>query len=71
VAGCSAWSTRTGDAVHDLLERAATLYSAENALNTAVFPSLGRMQQDIVSISTGLLGGDRLPRRRPAMSAAT
>jgi glutamate/tyrosine decarboxylase-like PLP-dependent enzyme len=50
-----------GDAVHDLLERAATLYSAENALNTAVFPSLGRMQQDIVSISTGLLGGDRLP----------
>ena len=37
-----------GDAVHDLLEQAATLYSAENALNTGVFPSLGRMQQDIV-----------------------
>jgi len=50
-----------GDAVHDLLERAATLYSAENALNTSVFPSLGRMQQDIVAISTGLLGGDHLP----------
>ena len=50
-----------GDDVHDLLERAATLYSAENALNTAVFPSLGRMQGDIVSISTGLLGGDHLP----------
>ena len=50
-----------GDDVHDLLERAATLYSAENALNTAVFPSLGRMQQDIVSITAGLLGADRLP----------
>jgi glutamate/tyrosine decarboxylase-like PLP-dependent enzyme len=50
-----------GDRVHDLLERAATLYSAENALNTGVFPSLGRMQADIVSITTGLLGGDRLP----------
>jgi glutamate/tyrosine decarboxylase-like PLP-dependent enzyme len=49
-----------GDAVHDLLARAATLYSAENALNTAVFPSLARMQQDIVSITAGLLGADRL-----------
>ncbi len=50
-----------GEDVHRLLEQAATLYSAENALNTAVFPSLGRMQQDIVSIATGLLGGDHLP----------
>ncbi len=55
-----------GDSVHDLLEQAATLYSAENALNTAVFPSLGRMQEDIVSISTGLLGGDRLPHTETA-----
>jgi sphinganine-1-phosphate aldolase len=50
-----------GDAVHELLEQAANLYSAENALNTAVFPSLGRMQQDIVDITAGLLGADRLP----------
>ena len=50
-----------GTDVHDLLERAATLYSAENALNTAVFPSLGRMQRDIVTITAGLLGADRLP----------
>jgi sphinganine-1-phosphate aldolase len=50
-----------GDEVHDLLERAATLYSAENALNTGVFPSLARMQRDIVSIATGLLGADRIP----------
>ena len=53
-----------GDDVHDLLERAATLYSAENALNTAVFPSLGRMQRDIVTITAGLLGADRLPPER-------
>ncbi len=50
-----------GDEVHGLLERAADLYSAENALNTAVFPSLGRMQADIVSITAGLLGADRMP----------
>ena len=50
-----------GEPVHRLLEEAATLYSAENALNTEVFPSLGRMQQDIVDIATGLLGADRLP----------
>jgi glutamate/tyrosine decarboxylase-like PLP-dependent enzyme len=50
-----------GDDVLALLRRAASLYSAENALNTSVFPSLGRMQQDIVDITTGLLGGDRLP----------
>src|SRR5450755_3898289 len=50
-----------GDDVHRLLERAATLYSAENALNTAAFPSLGRMQQDIIAITTGLLGADHLP----------
>ena len=50
-----------GPSVHDLLERAATLYSAENALNTEVFPSLGRMSRDILAISTGLLGGDHLP----------
>jgi len=49
-----------GASVHRLLEEAATLYSAENALNTDVFPSLGRMQQDIVDIATGLLGADRL-----------
>jgi sphinganine-1-phosphate aldolase len=50
-----------GQDVHDLLERAATLSSAENALNTAVFPSLGRMQRDIVTITAGLVGADRLP----------
>jgi sphinganine-1-phosphate aldolase len=49
-----------GDGVHDLLQRAAALLSAENALNTGVFPSLARMQEDIVSITAGLVGADRL-----------
>jgi glutamate/tyrosine decarboxylase-like PLP-dependent enzyme len=48
-----------GDEVLDLLTRAANRYSSENALNTMAFPSLGRMQQDIITITTGLLGGDR------------
>jgi len=50
-----------GDDVLDLLERASNLYSAENALNTMVFPSLGWMQNDIVTITAGLLGADRVP----------
>ena len=50
-----------GDDVADLLSRASGLYTAENALNTLVFPSLGWMQHDIVTITTGLLGGDALP----------
>jgi sphinganine-1-phosphate aldolase len=49
-----------GDDVHDLLQRASNLYSAENALNTMVFPSLGWMQHDIVTITAGLLGADRV-----------
>ena len=49
-----------GDAVHDLLQRASNLYSAENALNTMVFPSLGWMQHDIVTITAGLLGADQV-----------
>jgi len=48
-----------GDEVRDLLTRAAARYAAENALNTMAFPSLGWMQHDIVTITTGLLGGDR------------
>ena len=50
-----------GDDVNDLLKRAATRYSAENALNTMAFPSLGWMQHDIVTITAGLLGSDRRP----------
>jgi glutamate/tyrosine decarboxylase-like PLP-dependent enzyme len=48
-----------GPTVGDLLARAAERFGAENALNTTAFPSLGRMQRDIVTITVGLLGGDR------------
>ncbi len=50
-----------GDDVLDLLTRASNRYSSENALNTMAFPSLGWMQHDIITITTGLLGGDRRP----------
>ena len=50
-----------GGDVHDLLTRAANRFAAENALNTMAFPSLGWMQHDIITITTGLLGGDRRP----------
>jgi sphinganine-1-phosphate aldolase len=47
-----------GDDVQELMSDAARMYAAENGLNPLVFPSVGRMQQDIVDIAIGLLGGD-------------
>jgi len=55
-----------GDDVLDLLTRAANRFSAENALNTMAFPSLGWMQHDIVTITAGLLGADRRGADSPA-----
>jgi glutamate/tyrosine decarboxylase-like PLP-dependent enzyme len=46
-----------GEEVHELLEAASALYLSENALNTEVFPSLRRIQADIVGAVAGLLGG--------------
>jgi glutamate/tyrosine decarboxylase-like PLP-dependent enzyme len=37
-----------GPSVHDVAARAAALYLHENALNTIAFPSLGRIQSDVV-----------------------
>ena len=54
-----------GDEVLDLLTRAANRFPAENALNVQAFPSLGRMQRDIVAVTTGLLGADRRPAGSP------
>ena len=48
-----------GPEVQELLTRAANRFAAENALNTMAFPSLGRMQHDIITITAGLLGADR------------
>jgi sphinganine-1-phosphate aldolase len=41
-----------------LAEEAYRRYSGENALNTAAFPSLRRMQQDVVDIVAGWVHGD-------------
>ncbi len=47
-----------GDEVHELLQSALALYSAENGLNVLAFPSIGTMQHDIVRITASLLGAD-------------
>src|SRR5580700_11470276 len=47
-----------GDEVHELLQDALSLYSAENGLNVLAFPSIGIMQHDIVSNTATLLGAD-------------
>lgn len=39
-------------------EEAYRAFSAENALNTDAFPSLKRIQQEVVDIATAWLGGD-------------
>jgi sphinganine-1-phosphate aldolase len=47
-----------GDDVRELARQAHDLYLCENALNTNAFPSLGRMQSEVVRMVAGLLGGD-------------
>lgn len=46
-----------GPSVHEAAERAAMLFLHENALNTGAFPSLGRIQSEVVSWTAGLLHG--------------
>jgi glutamate/tyrosine decarboxylase-like PLP-dependent enzyme len=47
-----------GDGVHELLQDAQSLYSAENGLNVLAFPSIGIMQHDIIRNTASLLGAD-------------
>jgi len=47
-----------GDEVHELLQDAQSLYSAENGLNVLAFPSIGTMQHDVVRNTATLLGAD-------------
>lgn len=47
-----------GPTVHEVAERAARLFLHENALNTKAFPSLGRIQSDVVGWTADLLHGD-------------
>lgn len=46
-----------GPGVHEAAERAAMLYLHENALNTMAFPSLGRIQSEVVGWTADLLHG--------------
>ena len=47
-----------GDAHTELLQQAYRLYFAENALNPMAFPSLRQMENEVVAMTAGLLGGD-------------
>lgn len=47
-----------GDAHTELLQQAYRLYFAENALNPMAFPSLLQMENEVVAMTAGLLGGD-------------
>jgi glutamate/tyrosine decarboxylase-like PLP-dependent enzyme len=47
-----------GPEVHAVVEEVATLFLHENALNTNAFPSLGKIQGDVVRITADLLHGD-------------
>lgn len=48
-----------GEDVLDVARRAYSMFISENALAPTMFPSLRRMQDDLVQISLSLLGGGR------------
>lgn len=58
-AGGKVWSLvfDAGAEHRRLLERAYTAYFAENALNPTAFPSLRRMENEVVAMTAHLLGG--------------
>jgi len=47
-----------GQKVHDVINEAYTLYLSENALDPLSFPSLLRLENEVVSMTAGLLGCD-------------
>lgn len=46
-----------GPEAHDVLEAVAAMFLHDNALNTMAFPSLGRIQSEVVGITADLLHG--------------
>ena len=46
-----------GAEVHALAERAFTMFLHENGLNTKAFPSIGRVQKELLGAVAGLLHG--------------
>jgi sphinganine-1-phosphate aldolase len=47
-----------GDELADLLKGAYTIYFLENGLNPMAFPSLKKLEREVVAMTAGLLGGD-------------
>lgn len=47
-----------GEDVAQVIREAYTLFLSENALNPTAFPSLRRMEAEVVAMSAALLGGD-------------
>ncbi len=47
-----------GDEIADFAKQAYLAYISENALNPSAFPSLKRMETEVVSMTADLLGGD-------------
>ncbi len=47
-----------GEEVYKLTQQAYNLYFSENGLNPTAFPSLRRMEAEVVSMAADLLGGD-------------
>ncbi len=47
-----------GEDVLDVQKEASMLYFSENALNPTAFPSLRRMETEVVAMTASLLGGD-------------
>ncbi len=47
-----------GPEAHDVLEAVAAMFLHDNALNTLAFPSLGKIQSEVVGITADLLHGE-------------
>lgn len=47
-----------GPEAHDVLDAVASMFLHDNALNTLAFPSLGRIQSEVVGITADLLHGE-------------
>ncbi|MHB8756948.1 MAG: aspartate aminotransferase family protein, partial [Bacillota bacterium] len=58
--GGHTWSLvyHAGDEHTRVIQDAYNLFFMENALNPTAFPSLQRLENDVVAITAGLLGGD-------------
>jgi sphinganine-1-phosphate aldolase len=54
---CFSYVFSAGEKVREVARAATALYLSENALNTSAFPSLGKLQSDVVHIVSELVHG--------------